>query len=152
MGWWVTILGFVGDHPRVCGPRGLGRGPQGLGKGCTHVSSSRLDFTSVHFLLAGDYPWWVTILRLVATGVWKGVYQLSLNKFFDPSTPSMRKGCNGEEKTDENSGHYVIASSRPPEQHRLNDTARMMTTGVPHARANTSWAGFCGSKARWLGL
>ena len=36
----------------------------------------------------------------MADGVWKGVYpqvfghakQLSLNKFFDPSTPSMRKG------------------------------------------------------------
>ena len=41
----------------------------------------------------------------MADGVWKGVYpkvfghskQLSLNKFFDPSTPSMRKG-RGEEK------------------------------------------------------
>ena len=52
-------------------------------------------------------------------GVWKGVYpcvfgrskQLSLNKFFDPSTPSMRKGCNGEKKNGENSGHFVIASS-----------------------------------------
>ena len=41
---------------------------------------------------------WVTILRLVVDGVWKGVYpqvfwhskQLLLNKFFDPSTPSMR--------------------------------------------------------------
>ena len=39
-------------------------------------------------------------------GVWKGVYlkvfghstQLSLNKFFDPSTPSMRKVDNGEKK------------------------------------------------------
>ena len=39
-------------------------------------------------------------------GVWKGVYpyvfghskQLSLNKFFDPSTPSMRKVDDGEEK------------------------------------------------------
>ena len=26
--------------------------------------------------------------------------QLSLNKFFDPSTPSMRKGCNGENKNE----------------------------------------------------
>ena len=25
-----------------------------------------------------------------------GILQLSLNKFFDLSTPSMRKGCNGE--------------------------------------------------------
>ena len=56
--------------------------------------------------------------------------QLLLNKFFDPSTPSMRKGRdrgkkNGKktgkkrEKMDENSGHYVIASSRPPEHRPL---------------------------------
>ena len=32
----------------------------------------------------------------MADGVGKG--QLSLNKFFDPSTPSMRKVDNGEEK------------------------------------------------------
>ena len=34
--------------------------------------------------------------------------QLSLNKFFDPSTPSMRKGRNGEKKMEKNdvySGH-----------------------------------------------
>ena len=42
----------------------------------------------------------------MADGVWKGVQsqvighfkQLSLNKFFDPSTPSMRKGRDGEWK------------------------------------------------------
>ena len=42
----------------------------------------------------------------MANGVWKVVYpqvfgrsrQLSLNKFFDPSTPSMRKGRDGEKK------------------------------------------------------
>ena len=42
----------------------------------------------------------------MADRVWKGVYpkvfghskQLSLNKFFDPSTPSMRKVDNGEKK------------------------------------------------------
>ena len=42
----------------------------------------------------------------MADGVWKGVYpevlghskQLSSNKFFDPSTPSMRKGRDGGEK------------------------------------------------------
>ena len=73
----------------------------------------------------------------MADGVWKGVYpqvlgrsrQLSLNKFFDASTPSMRKGCDGEkkkkngkkkrEKTDGNSGHLVIASSLPPERRPL---------------------------------
>ena len=54
----------------------------------------------------------------MADGVWKGVQsyvigrsdQLSLNKFFDPSTPSMRKGDDGEKKRGEknnggNSGH-----------------------------------------------
>ena len=53
----------------------------------------------------------------MADGVWKGVYpqilersrQLSLNKFFDPSAPSMRKGRDGEwkkmENNDVNSGH-----------------------------------------------
>ena len=72
----------------------------------------------------------------MAEGDWKGVYlqvfgrskQLSLNKFFDPSTPSMRKGCDGgnggkngggKEKTDDYSGHYIIASSRPPEHRPL---------------------------------
>ena len=42
----------------------------------------------------------------MADGVWKGVYpqifgrskQLSPNKFFDPSTPSMRKVDDGEKK------------------------------------------------------
>ena len=42
----------------------------------------------------------------MADGVWKSIYpqvfgrskQLLINKFFDPSTPSMRKGRNGEEK------------------------------------------------------
>ena len=42
----------------------------------------------------------------MADGVWEGVYpqifgrskQLSLNKFFDPSTPSMRKGRDGGKK------------------------------------------------------
>ena len=28
----------------------------------------------------------------------RGSHQLSRNKFFDPSTPSMRKGCDEEEK------------------------------------------------------
>ena len=74
----------------------------------------------------------------MADGVWKGVYplvfgrskQLLLNMFFDPSISSMSKGRDGEkkrgekngkkkrgkkEKTDGNSGHYVVASSRPPE-------------------------------------
>ena len=72
----------------------------------------------------------------MADGVWifGRFKQLSRNKFFDPSTPSMRKGRDGgngkktgekekkrekKEKSDENSGHYVIASSRPPERRPL---------------------------------
>ena len=50
-----------------------------------------------------------------------------LNKFFNPSTPSMRKGRGGGEtgkkdkkkKSDGNSGHYLIASRRPPERRPL---------------------------------
>ena len=44
----------------------------------------------------------------MAEGAWKGVYaqvfgrskQFSLNKFFDPSAPSMRKGQYGEKKVE----------------------------------------------------
>ena len=70
----------------------------------------------------------------MANGVWKGVnpkvfgrsHQLSLNKFFNPSAPSMRKVDDGEKKKKKNnngvfSGHYVIASSLPPERLRPND-------------------------------
>ena len=85
----------------------------------------------------------------MADWVWKGVYpevfghsqQLSLNKFFDPTTPSMRKGRDGgkrekkkkggkkgkkKEETDENSGHYVVCQQ---------STARTPTAETPHARA-----------------
>ena len=65
----------------------------------------------------------------MADGVWKGVYpqifghskQLLLNKFFDPSTPSMRKVDDREKKRKDCgfSGHYVIASSRPPKHRPL---------------------------------
>ena len=37
--------------------------------------------------------------------------QLSLNRFFDPSTPSMKKGCNGEKKW--NGGANNGENSRP---------------------------------------
>ena len=51
-------------------------------------------------------PKWLPRGPKMVDGVWKGVYpyvfgrskQLSLNKFFDPSTPSMRKGRDGEKK------------------------------------------------------
>ena len=63
----------------------------------------------------------------MADGVWKGVYlsgfgrsrQLSQNKFFDPSTPSMGKGRDGEKKG--NGKNYVYSG-------RL--------TGTPTARSN----------------
>ena len=77
----------------------------------------------------------------MADGVWKGVYpsffghskQLSLNKFFDPSTPSMRKVDNGEEKRKKKKiMTFIVATnviaSRPPERR---------PTGTPHARANS---------------
>ena len=51
--------------------------------------------------------------RRTETKVFGCSKQLLLNKYFDPSTPSMRKGESRErkkEKTDENRGHYVIAS------------------------------------------
>ena len=46
-------------------------------------------------------PKWPPEGQKMAVGVWKGVHskviglsdQLSLNKFFDPSTPSIRKGA-----------------------------------------------------------
>ena len=58
--------------------------------------------------------------------------QLSLNKFLDASAPSMRKVDDGEKKEKKKkkkekekngvfSGHYVIASSLPPERLRPND-------------------------------
>ena len=78
----------------------------------------------------------------MANGVSKRVYsqvfgrskQLSQNKFFDPSTPSIRKVDDGEKKRRKKkeekkrikkekngvfSGHYVIAISLPPERQLL---------------------------------
>ena len=81
----------------------------------------------------------------MAIGIWKGVYllvlgrsrQLLLNKYFDPSTPFMRKVDNGEkkgkkeEKRKEKIITFLVATnvvaSRPPERR---------PTGTPHARAN----------------
>ena len=85
----------------------------------------------------------------MADGVWKGIYpkvfgrskQLLLNKFFDPSTPSMRKVDDGEKKKEKKKKKkkkkekimtFIVATnviaSRPPERR---------PTGTPHARANT---------------
>ena len=41
-----------------------------------------------------------------------------------------------KEKNGVFSGHYVIASSLPPERLRPNGYARTTTAGTPHARAN----------------
>ena len=70
----------------------------------------------------------------MADGVLGRSRQLSLNKFFDRSTPSMRKVDDGKRKEKKKekrkkrkekngvfSGHYVIASSLPPERLRPND-------------------------------
>ena len=79
----------------------------------------------------------------MANGVWKGVYplvfgrsrQLSLNKFFDPSTPSMRKVDDGEKRKEKRKKRkkimtFIVATnviaSRPPKRR---------PTGMPHARA-----------------
>ena len=61
----------------------------------------------------------------MANWVWKGVYplifrhskQLLQNKFFDPSNPSMRKGCDGEKKYGEKIMFILtinIVASQPP--------------------------------------
>ena len=65
--------------------------------------------------------------------------QLSLNKFFDPSTPSMKKGLDGGngKKTGEKTGNkkkrQVI---KWPLRHCQQSTARMTTAGTLHVRAN----------------
>ena len=67
----------------------------------------------------------------MADGVWKGAYpsvfghskQLSLNKFFDPSTPSMRKGRDGEKKTGEKKEKrlmIIVATTSLPAVDRPN--------------------------------
>ena len=38
--------------------------------------------------------------KIAARGPQNGSKQLLLNKIFDPSTPSMRKGCDGEEEVE----------------------------------------------------
>ena len=101
----------------------------------------------------------------MADRVWKGVYllvfgpscKLSQNQFFDPSTPSMRKGRdggkNGKKKKIQmkivattslpavdhpNADRWNAARSRQwwPLRHCQQSTARTPTAGTPHARAN----------------
>merc|ERR1711954_295461 len=86
MGSWTTILKNTKQYQ-----------PSGEG-------GARLPPATPHCL---QNPKWPPGGPKMAEGVWKGVYpkvfgrsrQLSLNKFFDPSTPSMRKGRDGEKKT-----------------------------------------------------
>ena len=93
----------------------------------------------VHCLHRLQNPKWPPGGPKMSDGVGKGVYpqvfghskQLSHNKFFDPSTPSMRKDRDGkrkekrEKKNRENSGHYVIASSQQPE-HRPMERRKLV--------------------------
>ena len=67
--WWV------GDHPWVSGQGGLMKGvyPYVFGHSKQLLLNKFFD-PSTPSLLVGDHPWWVTILGLVADGVWKGVY------------------------------------------------------------------------------
>ena len=76
----------------------------------------------------------------MADGVWKGVIghfkQLSLNKFFDPSTPSMRKSRDGGEKRKEKKimkkivATNVIASQPPNSDRRLGTIEEQYFSGV----------------------
>ena len=77
----------------------------------------------------------------MADGVWKDVYpqifgqsnQLSLNKFFDPSTPSMKKGRNGGEKRGKTGGE------RKKRMMKIVATNVMTVgpTGIPIVHANS---------------
>ena len=80
----------------------------------------------------------------MADGVWKGAYplvfgrskQLSLNKFFDPSTPSMRKGRDGGKKQEKKRGGKSQKKEKTDRNSGQQSTARTPTAGTPHARAN----------------
>ena len=67
--------------------------------------------------------------------------QLTLNEFFDPGTPSMRKGCDGEKMGGKKRGEkkrlmIIVATTSLPAVYRPNGYARTTTAGTPHARAN----------------
>ena len=72
----------------------------------------------------GPQNGWRGLERCLPLGFWHSK-QLSPNKFLGPSPPSMRKGRDGKKRRKEKnavfSGHYVIASSLPPERLRPND-------------------------------
>ena len=66
-----------------------------------------------------------------------------LNKFFDPSTPSMRKVDDGKKekrkkkkkKKEKKTMAFLVATTSLPAVYRPNGYARTMTAGMPHARA-----------------
>ena len=64
-------------------------------------------------------PKWPPVNPKMADGVIGHFESLSLNKFFDPSTPSIRKGDNGETKKNGGEKTFLVATnvvtSRPPE-------------------------------------
>ena len=108
---------------------------QPSGAGGTHSPSA-----TPHHL---PNPKWPPGGPKTADGVWKGVYpkifgrsrQLSLNKFFDPSAPSMRNVDDGKKekkKIKEKIMSFLVATnvvaSRPPNRR---------PTGTPHACANS---------------
>ena len=65
-------------------------------------------------------------------GVWNfgRSRQLSQNKFLDPSSPSMRKGCDGEEKK------WKIMTFIVATNFVASRLAERRPTGAPHALAN----------------
>ena len=85
----------------------------------------------------------------MADGVWKGVQsyvigrsrQLSLNKFFDRSNPSMRKVDDGKKekrkkKKEKKRMAFLVATTSLPAVYRSNGYAQTTTAGTPQARAN----------------
>ena len=59
--------------------------------------------------------------------------------FFDPSTPSMRKVDDGEEKEkkkEKKKMAFLVATTSLSAVFRPNGYARTTTAGTPHARAN----------------
>ena len=67
--------------------------------------------------------------------------QLLPNKFFDPSTPSIRKVNNREKKKERKKKKrkkrmaFLVATTSLPTVSRPNGYARTTTAGTPHARA-----------------
>ena len=88
----------------------------------------------------------------MAEGVWKGVYpevfgrskQLSLNKFFDPSTPSMRQGNSGEENRERRRKRRAEKKTESGEENGERGDKRRMrivaTTSLPAVESPTPHA------------